>query len=101
MCKQNSGGKEGRNARQQVTGNGFDSGCWQQTESNLPEMHNTMFMVVICWMLNGNSFLLSPKQLQAFYTNARDQEDLDDFIDKNRDPKEPYILQSLYKCTLE
>jgi len=45
--------------------------------------------------------VLALKQLQASYTDVRHWEELVDFIDKNGSPKEPYILTSMFKCTLE
>jgi len=57
-------------------------------------------MVVICWVSNGKDMVLAPKQLQASYTDVRHWEELIDFIDKNRGPKEPYIMTSMFKSTL-
>ena len=45
--------------------------------------------------------VLAPKQLQASYTDVRHSELPLDFIDKNGGQKEPYILTSMFKCTLE
>jgi len=45
--------------------------------------------------------VLSPKQLQASYTDVRHWDVLVDFIDKNGGPKEPYIPRSMFKCTVE
>jgi len=42
-----------------------------------------------------------PKQLQTTYTDVRYWEELFDFIDKNGRPKKPYVLKSMFKCTLE
>jgi hypothetical protein len=39
--------------------------------NNLPNLPNTMFMVVIGWLSNGNSIVLSPNPLQAVYTDVR------------------------------
>jgi len=69
--------------------------------SNLPELPNTTFMVVICRVSNGNDIVLSPNQLQATYTDAMHWHELIDFINKNGRPTEPYILTSNFKCTLE
>jgi len=69
--------------------------------SNLPQLPNTMFMVVIRWVSNGNDFVHSPKQLQASFTDVRQWEELVDYINNNGDPKGPYILTSMFKCTLE
>jgi len=37
----------------------------KMARSNLLELPNTMFMVVIRWVLNGKDMVLAPKQLQA------------------------------------
>jgi len=58
-------------------------------------------MVVIRWVSNGKDMVLAPKQLQAFYTDVRHWEELIDFIDKNGGLKKPYIMTSMFKCTLE
>jgi len=73
----------------------------QQAKINLRELPNIMFMVVIRWVSNGKDMVLSPKQLQASYTDVRHWEELIDFIDKNGGPQEPYILTLMFKCTLE
>jgi len=52
-------------------------------------------------VLNGKDMELAPNQLQASYTDVRHWEELVDFIDKNGGPKEPNILTSMFKCTLE
>ena len=72
-----------------------------KARSNLPELPNTTFMVVICRVSNGNDIVLSPNQLQAAYTDVRHWDELIDFIIKNGRPTEPYILTSKFKCTLE
>jgi len=58
-------------------------------------------MVVICQVSNGNNIVLSPNQLQGSYPVVRHWEELFDIIDKKGRPKEPYILTSTFKCTLE
>jgi hypothetical protein len=73
----------------------------KKARSNFSELPNTMFMVVIRWVSNGKDLALAPKQLQASYTDVRHWEQLIDFINKNRGPKEPYIMTSMFKCTLE
>jgi len=78
-------------------GESVDKKAW----SNLPEFLNTLFMVVIRWVSNGKDFILSPKQLQGSYSVVRHWEELVNFIDKNSDTKEPYILKSMFKCNLE
>jgi len=72
-----------------------------KARSNLPELPNTTFTVMIHWVMNGKDVVLAPKQLQASYTDVRHWEELVDFIDKNGGPKEPYILTSMFKWSLE
>jgi len=43
----------------------------KMVRSNLPELPNTTFMVMIHWVLNGQDMFLALKQLQASYTNVR------------------------------
>ena len=69
--------------------------------SNLPELPNTTFTVMIHWVSNGNDIVQAPTQLQASYTDVRHWEVLVDFINKNGGPKEPYIFKLMSKCTLE
>jgi len=78
-------------------------GKWasQNARSNLPELPNTTFIGVICWVLNGKDMVLAPKQLQASYTDVRHWEGLIDFNDKNGGPTEPYILTLISMWTLE
>jgi len=76
-------------------------GVGKNVGSNLPELPNTTFMVVIHRVLNGKEMVLAPKQLQAPYTDVRYWEELIDFIDKNGGPKESYIMTSMFKHTLE
>jgi len=59
------------------------------------------FADVISWVSNGKDMVLALKHLQASYTDVRHWEELVDFIDKNGGPKEPYVLKSMFKCTLE
>jgi len=73
----------------------------KKVRSNLPELPNTTFTVIIHWLSNCKDMVLSPKQLQASYTDVRHWEELVDFIDKNGGPIEPYIPRSMFKCTLE
>jgi len=80
-----------------------DLGEWvgKKVRSNLPEFPKTKFTVMIHWVSNGKEMVLTPKQLQASYTDVSHWEELVDFIDTNGGTKEPYILTSLFKCTLE
>jgi len=73
----------------------------EKVRSNLPELPNTTFTVMIHWVLNGNDMVLAPKQLQASYTDVRHWEELVYFIDRNGSLKEPYIFISMFKCILE
>jgi len=43
----------------------------KQVAGNLPELPNTMFTVIIHWVLNGKDMVLAPKQLQASFTDVR------------------------------
>jgi hypothetical protein len=52
-------------------------------------------------VLNGKDIVLSPNQLQAVYTDVRHWEELIDFINKNKVPKEPYTPMAMFKCTLK
>jgi len=72
-----------------------------QARSTLPEMPNTMFTCRIRWVSNGKDMVLAHNQLQASYTEVRHWAHLIDFIDNNGGPKEPYILTSMFRCTLE
>jgi len=58
-------------------------------------------MVVTSWVLNGKDMVLAAQQLHTEFTDVRHQEELSDFIDSKRGPKEPYIMTSMVKCTLE
>jgi len=69
--------------------------------SKLTELPNTTFSVMIHWVSNGKDMVPAPKQLQASYTDVRHWEELVDFVDKNGGLKEPHILRSMFKCTLE
>ena len=101
MCKRNSGGEEKarRGNKRPVMDLGERMGI--KARSNLPELPNTMFMVVIHQVSKGNDMVLSPNQLPASYTDVRHWEEVIDFIDINGGPKEPYIVISMFKCTVE
>jgi len=60
-----------------------------------------MLLVVIHWVSNSNDIIISPKQLQAAYTESWYREEMIDFIDKNGGLKELYIGWSIFKRTLE
>ena len=72
----------------------------KHSRSNLSELPNATFMVVICRVPNGNNDQTSSMQLHASYTDVRHWEELIDFIEKNWDPKEPYCLTALFKSNL-
>jgi hypothetical protein len=69
--------------------------------SNLPDLPNTTFKVMIHWVSNGQDVVLAPKQLQASYIDVRHWEELVHFIEKNGGLKVPFILRSMFKCTSE
>jgi hypothetical protein len=60
-----------------------------------------MFTDMIHRVLNGKNMVLATKPLEASYTDVRHWEESVEFIDKNGSPKEPYILTSMFQCTLE
>jgi len=68
----------------------------KKARTNLPELPNTIFTVMINWVLNGKDMVLAHEQLQASYTDVRHWQQLLHFIDKNGGPKEPYILISIF-----
>jgi len=72
----------------------------KKVRSNLPELPNITFMVVICRMSNGRNEQTSSMQLQASYPDVRHWEEMIDFIEKNCRPIEPYFLTVLYKWNL-
>jgi len=69
-------------------------------KSNLPQLPNTTFMVVIRWVSNGKDKVLAPKQLLASYTDVKHWEELIAYINKNGRPKDPYMMTLMFKCTL-
>jgi hypothetical protein len=69
--------------------------------SNLPQLPDTAFTVMIHWVSNGKDMVLALNQLQALYTDVSHWEELVDFIDQNGGPKEPYIPTLMFKYTLE
>jgi len=73
----------------------------KQATSTLPELPNSAFMDAFGSVSNRKDMVLTPKWLQASYTDLRHWEELIDFIDENRGPKEPYIMTSMLKCTSE
>ena len=52
-------------------------------------------------MSNGKDMVQAPKELHALYTNVRHWEELIDFYDISSGMKGPYIVTSMFKCTLE
>jgi len=91
--------KKGRRGKKRLpTDVGEHAG--KKARTNLPELPNSTFMVKIRWVSNGNYNIISPKQLQASYTDVRQREELIDFIDKNGVRKVPYILTSMFKRAL-
>jgi len=61
----------------------------KMARSNLPELPNSTFMVVIRRVSNGDDIVESSNQLQAAYTDVRHYEELIDFINTNGGPKGP------------
>ena len=92
-----------KNSRQGNTRLAMDLGehASKKATSKVPVLPNTTSMVVICWVSNANDIVRSPNQLQASYTDVRHCEELTDFVNKAGHPKEPYILTSKFKCSLE
>jgi hypothetical protein len=78
---------------------GEDTG--NKARSNIPELANTTFTLMISWVSNGKDMVLAPKQLQSSYTIVRHKGELVDFMHKDSSPEEPYILKAMFKCTLE
>jgi len=68
---------------------------------NLANLPNTTCTVVIHHVLNSDNHQTSGKQLQALYTDMRYWEELINLIKNNCDPKEPYYLIAVYKCTFQ
>jgi len=102
MCKRNSGGDEkGKGEATSDRRRIWESVPAKKVRSNLPELTNTAFLVVICLLSNGKDIVLSPNQLQAANTDVRHWEQLIDFINNNGRPKEPYTRTSRFKCTME
>ena len=100
VCKIREARKKGRQ-RNKRPATDLGERVGTQVRSNLPEVPNTTFTVMICWVSNGKDMVLAPKQLQASYTDVRHWEELGDFIDQNGGPKEPYILRSMFRFILE
>lgn len=55
----------------------------KQARGHPKQMPNTILLVVICWVPNCNDIVLSAKQLQVWYTDERDWEQLVDSIENN------------------
>jgi len=68
---------------------------------NLPELSNTMFMVVSCWVWNSKINLLFPEYLQALYADVRRLKEPVDLIEKNGGQKELHIVPSMFMSTWE
>jgi hypothetical protein len=71
-----------------------------KARGNVPELANTMFMVVIRRVPNGNNDPTSSMQFLASYTDISDWEELIDFIEKDCSPKEPYCLTASFICNM-
>jgi len=68
---------------------------------NLPELPNPTCIVVICWVLNGNDYMMSRKLVEALDTDVMYCKELMNFINRNGGLIEPSIVPSMLKCTLE
>ena len=91
--------KKGRRGNKRpVTDLGERAG--KQARSNLPELQNTTFMVVICRVPNSDNDQTSCMKLQASYTDVRHWEELIESMEQNCSPKEPYSQTAIYKCYL-
>jgi len=55
----------------------------KMARSNLPELLNPTFLIVICWVSNGNNIILSPKQHDALNKDMRHREELINSIYKD------------------
>jgi len=69
--------------------------------SNLQEFPNITFTVTTRSMSNDKYEVLTAKQLHASCTNVTHWDELVNFIDKNGGLKEPFILTTIFYCTLE
>jgi len=91
--------KKGRQGNKRP-GTDLDQCAGKNARSNLPELPNTTFLIVIRRVPNGNNDQTSSNQLQASYTDVSHWENLIDFIEENCSPKEPYCLTAIYSCNL-
>jgi hypothetical protein len=73
----------------------------KEAKSELPELPNTTFTVMIHWVSNHKYLVEAHQQLQALYTDVRHGAELLDFINKNGGTNEPYILRSMFKFTMQ
>ena len=99
-CEIREASKKGRRGNKRPATD-LGEGAGTTSRSNLPELPNSPFTVMIHWVSNGMDMVLAPKQLQASYTDMRYGKLLVDFIDKNGGPKQAYILTSMFNYTLE
>jgi hypothetical protein len=67
----------------------------QKAKSNLPELPNRTFIIVIRQVLNGNNDQICSVQHHALYPDVRHWEELIDFIEKKCGPKEPCCLSAI------
>jgi hypothetical protein len=79
----------------------FGKHAGKTATGNLSLLAITTLMVMIHWVSNGKNFVLAPKPLHALCIYVRHLEDLVDLSNKHCGLKEPYILTSMFQCTLE
>jgi len=66
MCKWYSEGRMKARQANKWEGTVLELHTDRMVRNKLPQMPNTMFTVVICWVLNGNDIVLFPKQTSRF-----------------------------------
>jgi hypothetical protein len=79
-----------------------DMGEWvgKQVRSNVLELANTTFMIVIRRVPKINNDQTFSKRLCALFTDVRHWEELIYFMKKNCCPKKPYNQTGIFKCNL-
>jgi len=73
----------------------------QKVRGYHPALQNTVCIVLIHRVSNACNMILSPKQLQASYTNVRHWEQLIDLMNRNKGLRVPQIRTSMFNCNLE
>jgi len=95
-------GEGNKNGRQGSNQPATDLGEHVRTmgRGKCPQCPNTIFLVVLPWVSNGNDYLQSHKQLQASCMDVIPGEEPIDFIKKSGSQKEPYIVIMILKYNL-